>query len=147
MIIDNPATILCPVEHAMGADLVYKPGRTAGKPKDFVNSVVREDIMVGTGVSKVSFYIFANMGTVQVWQFANSLPDGRRRPEAETSPRAQLWPTRISAMGLWALQQFTDRQFCQPLDLLAWLQHPTRDFYRRVFNVFELLLLKDILIF
>jgi len=51
----------------MGADLVNKSGRTAGKPDDFINSIIREDIMVGTGVSKVPFHVFANLGTIQVW--------------------------------------------------------------------------------
>jgi len=62
----------------MSSNLVYQPGCSAGKLEYLINCVIREDIMVSTGISKMALNIFAYLRPIQMWQLAlqiNSLPD------------------------------------------------------------------------
>jgi len=58
---------------------VDESGRAAGKPINLINSAIRKDIPIRTGISQVPFYIFSDLGSVEVGQLAlkvDALPDG-----------------------------------------------------------------------
>ena len=66
MIINNPLPVLSSVEQTMSTDLVHHPCRPAGELKDFINSIIREYIIISTSIRQMALYVLPNLGTIQV---------------------------------------------------------------------------------
>ena len=71
VIVNNSPLVLRTIKQAVSTDLVYHPCRSAGELENLINSVLGEDIMVGTCVFQVSFYVISHLSPVQVGQPAN----------------------------------------------------------------------------
>jgi len=55
VIINNSPIVLRPIKQAVSADLVNHPCCSTGELKNLIDSVIGEDIMIGTCVFQVSF--------------------------------------------------------------------------------------------
>jgi hypothetical protein len=71
VIVNNSPLVLRTIKQAVSTDLVYHPCRSAGELENLINSVLGEDIMVGTCVFQVSFYVISYLGPIKVGQPAN----------------------------------------------------------------------------
>jgi len=73
VIINNSPIVLRPIKQAVSADLVNHPCCSTGELKNLIDSVIGEDIMIGTCVFQVSFYVSSNLSSVKVGQPANKV--------------------------------------------------------------------------
>ena len=93
MVVNNPLTILSPVDQAMGAGFVYQSSSSAGETIDLIDSTIRKNFTIGTGIGKVPFYVIADLSPVQMRQLAleiDPLPDSGICMELQLVPEFGL---------------------------------------------------------